>query len=267
MFYLLKMSLENASYIFFAAQILLESLPVSSSGHVLLLKYILDVQPELYIDTVFEYFSYVGTFIVWLVFFYKDWLAILKRSFSSFYNFINVFFYFLIIGIMMAFWLFICNFKINIPIYYLMALTALVLYLSTIIKIKNEINEVSFSLKNALVLGFAQGFAILPGVSRFGLTYSVAKFLGFSNRVAILTSIMIFMPVVALLAIGSVFKLTIEECSYLVLNFKFITFFVVSCILSYLIFYLTQYLLLKNKAWIFSIYLLIVAVGVFLLGR
>lgn len=267
MFYLLKMSLENASYIFFVAQILLESLPVSSSGHVLLLRYILDAQPELYIDDLFESFSYLGTFAIWFIFFFNDWVAILKKSFESFYNFLKVFLYFFVIGIMILVWLFLYNLKIDVPVYYLMLLTALSLYLSSRVKVKNEICEVDFSLKYALVLGCVQGFAILPGVSRFGLTYSVARFLGFSNRISILTSIMIFMPVVALLAIGSLFKITVEENWSLLLNFKFMSIFIASCIASYLIFYLTQYLLLKNKAWIFSIYLLIVALGLFLLGR
>ena len=61
-----------------------------------------------------------------------------------------------------------------------------------------------YSLKNALIIGLSQSFAIFPGVSRSGITLTTSRFLGMSRVDASRFSFLLSLPVI----IGSIiFKL------------------------------------------------------------
>lgn len=61
-------------------------------------------------------------------------------------------------------------------------------------------SEQEFKLSHALMVGFAQTLALIPGVSRSGATISMARFLGFDRVVAARLSFLLSMPAIYLSA-------------------------------------------------------------------
>jgi len=64
-------------------------------------------------------------------------------------------------------------------------------------------------LKNALLVGLAQCLALMPGVSRSGITITVALFLGYNRETAARFSFLLSLPIVAgagILKVGTLLK-------------------------------------------------------------
>jgi len=59
-------------------------------------------------------------------------------------------------------------------------------------------NERSWNLRDALVVGFGQALALIPGTSRSGITMTMALFLGYDRRSASRFSFLLSIPVIAL---------------------------------------------------------------------
>jgi undecaprenyl-diphosphatase len=87
-----------------------------------------------------------------------------------------------------------------------------------------------FPIKNALVIGFFQGLAILPGVSRSGSTIAISKILGMDPVRAARFSFLLFIPAIVgatLLKIGEIDE-TVAEVGALPLALGFLTSVVTS---------------------------------------
>ena len=72
--------------------------------------------------------------------------------------------------------------------------TGLIVWLSKDYSGSKEIDD--FPIKNALVVGFFQGLAILPGVSRSGTTIAISKILGMNPVRAARFSFLLFIPAI-----------------------------------------------------------------------
>lgn len=171
---------------------LTEYLPVSSSGH---LQFIGDLmQADFDKGTgAFDLMLHVGTLIPLFFIFYKDIINLFKAPYK---DFMYLFFASIPAVIVMG------AFKvldIAIPgkmLCFLFLITAAVLYI-TEVRAKNVRTIKEFDGKSAMIMGFAQAFAVLPGISRSGMTIcsgvlngndreKVAKFSFFMSMVAIL---------------------------------------------------------------------------------
>jgi undecaprenyl-diphosphatase len=64
----------------------------------------------------------------------------------------------------------------------------------------------SFTLRDAVLIGIAQAFALIPGVSRSGSTITAGRALGFDRSSAAVFSFMMSMPIIAAAAILKVPK-------------------------------------------------------------
>jgi undecaprenyl-diphosphatase len=62
-------------------------------------------------------------------------------------------------------------------------------------------DEYSLTLKDVLVIGFAQALALVPGTSRSGITMTAALFLGMSREAAARFSFLLSIPVIAAAAL------------------------------------------------------------------
>ena len=71
--------------------------------------------------------------------------------------------------------------------------------------------EANMTLYLALIIGFAQVFALMPGVSRSGITLTAALFLGFSRVSAARFSFLLSVPVIFLAGIYEASKLISSE--------------------------------------------------------
>lgn len=62
---------------------------------------------------------------------------------------------------------------------------------------RGQRDEYSLTLKDVLVIGFAQALALIPGTSRAGITITAALFLGLSREAASRFSFLLSVPVIA----------------------------------------------------------------------
>lgn len=62
---------------------------------------------------------------------------------------------------------------------------------------RGERDEYSLTLKDVLIIGFAQAIALIPGTSRSGITMTAALFLGMSREAAARFSFLLSIPIIA----------------------------------------------------------------------
>lgn len=71
--------------------------------------------------------------------------------------------------------------------------TGLLLFVSEYAGKENK-NLKNFSWSNAIIIGLCQGFSVIPGVSRFGMTMTSGMLLGFNKSFAVKYSFLLFIP-------------------------------------------------------------------------
>jgi len=135
---------------------------------------------------------------------------------------------------------------------FMLILTALLLYLAD--KAKNTSKNISF--KNALVIGFAQAIAMLPGISRSGATISTSVLLGNDKTKAARFSFLMVVPLI----FGKIAKdiiggeLTYDSANFMSLSIGFVAAFVAGLFACTWMISLVK----KSKLIYFSIYCVIV---------
>lgn len=170
---------------------LCEFLPVSSSGHLVLLQNMLGVEEgTLFFDTMLH----VGTLFAVIAVYYKQLWALIKKPFQK-----KV--YLLIISTFVTAALaliFKDTFDAAFEGRFLgigFLLTALILYLNERLSHgKRSINDMDYV--QALGVGLMQGVAIFPGVSRSGSTIAGARFFGLSKEAAAEYSFILSIPAI-----------------------------------------------------------------------
>jgi len=239
---------------------LTEFLPVSSSGHLELGKAILgddSVPEESLLFTVVLHFA---TALSTMVIFRKDIYDILKGLFAFKWNEDTQFVAKIALSMLPAAIIgftyeseFAEMFGGNIKLVgFMLIVTALLLYLAD--KAKNTNKKVSFT--NALVIGFAQAIAMLPGISRSGATISTSVLLGNDKTKAARFSFLMVVPLI----FGKIAKdilsgeLTYDNSNFTSLTVGFIAAFISGLIACTWMISLVK----KSKLVYFSIYCLIV---------
>ena len=66
------------------------------------------------------------------------------------------------------------------------------------------------NLRDAIIIGFAQVFAIIPGVSRSGITMTAGLLLGFNRKTAVRFSFLLMIPVITLAGSYEVYRYLVE---------------------------------------------------------
>lgn len=172
---------------------LTEFLPVSSTGHLLLGRKLLGLsEAGLFLDTMLH----LGTLLAVVVVFWKDILYMIKNPFSKLTLLI-------VVGtiptaiIGLAFENFFEEIsKTGVTVGWEFLLTGTILWVADNMKKKGNkgIDEITF--KDALMVGTLQGAAILPAVSRSGLTIAGALFQGINKQAAARFSFLISLPAI-----------------------------------------------------------------------
>lgn len=176
---------------------LTEFLPISSSGHLVIIS---SLSSELDLDTNDIAFLHIGTLFS-IVFFYR------KRIFEIFENLDTFVFYFKIIltGIIPAVLIGLLTPIQNIidesPNLILITgasylIFSLLLIFSGKINNSEALNIRDITVSQAFVIGIAQSIALLPGVSRSGVTLLTAIYLGIKKADAIYYSLLLGIPTI-----------------------------------------------------------------------
>ena len=103
--------------------------------------------------------------------------------------------------------------------------------------------------------------AILPGISRSGMTITTALLLGFSSRQAMLFSFLIAIPIISGATFLEIWKVSKQE----IITKEFLNFgiaFFVSFISGFFALKILKKFVIKNKFYYFSYYLFLIGLGI-----
>lgn len=178
---------------------LTEFLPVSSSGHLEIGKVLLGVEVKESLS--FSVAVHGATVLSTIVVFWKDIISLFKGLFQFKWN-EETRFVFLILVSMIPVGIVGVFFKDKVEAFFdgnllvvgfMLLITAILLTLSMVIKHKQE-RDLNFF--DALVIGIAQAFAVLPGISRSGATIATGLMLGKRRSdVARFSFLMVLIPI------------------------------------------------------------------------
>lgn len=195
-----------------AVQGLTEFLPVSSSGHIVISSafYKMLTGAEIVVtneEIFFDILIHLSTLFAVIIYFFGD----IKNILSNFYtaakeknyksdNFLFVIYILIATLITGVFGLFTKEAAHNLTenpfiVSIFIIITGCVLLISE--KIKKDENKKT-DIKTALVVGLFQGFAVMPGLSRSGMTISSAMFMGLKRFDAARFSFILSIPIILL---------------------------------------------------------------------
>jgi len=130
----------------------------------------------------------------------------------------------------------------------------MILMLSIYVCQKTQKFHARISTRQALIIGIAQGIALLPGISRLGITYVTGRWLGLTSKMSFLFSLTIAWPI---MTAGFLKELiagqTFVPCMTQALAFCLI----VGMILSYIGLLCMYKIVNKNKVWAFGWYMIV----------
>ncbi|MCD6449653.1 MAG: undecaprenyl-diphosphate phosphatase, partial [Thermotogaceae bacterium] len=219
---------------------LTEFLPVSSSGHLVFLSKVFGFRGDLpYVAML-----HLGTFFAVLIFTFQRLLYVLKRWRLVLMLLISTI-PAAIVGVFFENYIEGVFDHSVLPLSF--SLTALFLLFASVFNGRKSIDDLSWW--DALMVGIAQAIAIVPGLSRSGLTIATAIMIGYKKEDALYYSFLMSLPV----TFGAG-----------VLNFEgagasgFIGF-VFSFIFGLLALFLLKKIVLMNKLHFFGYYLLVIS--------
>tara|TARA_B100001250_G_scaffold292502_1_gene254132 strand:- start:116 stop:886 length:771 start_codon:yes stop_codon:yes gene_type:complete len=229
---------------------LTEFLPISSSGHLVIAQYFLGVVNK---GLFFEVILHLGTLISIIFYYYKD----LKKIFFNYLKgdcdtkiYVNC----LILATLPAsivgflFQNVIENAFIPSLVKWMFVITGLFVGLTYFIKNKTN-KKMIWSI--AIIIGFAQIFALLPGISRSGITISCALFMGIKHEKAAKFSFYMAIPIL----MGATFLQLISLDNYKdIFSVSIFVAFISSALSGYLVINFLLNIITKGKFYLFSIY-------------
>jgi undecaprenyl-diphosphatase len=246
-----------------------EPLPISSSGHIFILKNILNMS-DILNDLNFEIVVNFGSLIAIILIYFKD----LKRLFINFFKYIKtkdkgleIDFKYVLLVILGCIPIGIIGFILKEKIELLLQTTTIVgisfIITSIFLFLVKNINgnKENITWKDALFIGLIQVIALLPGISRSGSTLIAALFRNIKRDNALKYSFMLYIPI----SVGTMI-LSIKDIIFSNLNNMFLPYilgFISSLIVSYFALRWFINAVKKGNLLYFSIYCLIL--GIFIL--
>ena len=204
---------------------LTEFLPVSSSAHLVFMHELTGFEPNLAFDTVLH----IGSLVAVLAYFWNDVIQILKSFISSFIDLLKDLIailkrnprrnfkkgiqedkfkklaWFILIGTIPAglAGIFFKDFFESLfsditAVGFFLIVTGFLLWGSERVskRTENKSSLKEMNVKNSLLIGVAQAFAIAPGISRSGATISTGLFLGLERELAARYSFLLSIPAI-----------------------------------------------------------------------
>lgn len=230
-----------------------EFLPISSSAHLIVVPWLFRWKdPGLSFDVALH----LGTLISVIVYFYRDWIGLIHQGITK--------------GLTTSegklFWFIIVStipgaiigklfeekaetiFRNIVLVAILLILMGIVLYVADKISSKkNEMGKMAFW--KSFIIGISQALAIVPGISRSGITMTTGLFLGFNRETVARFSFLLSTPIILGAGILKIKGIAIQS-----LDLNFIAGFLASAITGFVsIKFLLKYLQ-KNGFNIFVIY-------------
>ena len=247
-----------------------EPLPISSSGHVYILRSILDVG-EL-TDLSFEIIVNFGSLLAILIIYFKD----IKKLVINFFKYFKTkneetrndhkYCWLIVLGVIpigIVGFLFKSQIENSLNSTKIIGvsflITALFLYLVRNIQGKKEDKDLTW--KDALIIGLVQIIAVIPGISRSGSTLIAALFCNIKRSNALKYSFMLYIPIsIGTTLLGIKDLITMPNLNEMILPYGL--GFISSFIVSYFTLKWFMNVVKKGNFIYFSIYCLILGLSI-----
>jgi undecaprenyl-diphosphatase len=241
---------------------LTEFIPVSSSGHLTILKHFFHIDD---LNTSFDILLHLGTVISVIYFFRKKIFELIKSLIK--YNDDKLkserqyFLHLVIVSLITGSLGFLMQKKIEtifsnvILVAIMFTITGIVVIFSDKIKHK-ETNTNMLDIKKTIFIGLGQTISIIPGLSRSGFTIFSSLIVGLEREKAATFSFLVSIPVILganILKINELLKLSLND--WLIYSVGFIF----SLLTGYLVIRYLMNLIIKAKLFIFGIYCIILS--------
>jgi len=268
-----EMSLSLVYAIFMGIiQGLTEFLPVSSSGHLVILQQLLGLEE---VGLGFNLILHIGTLVAVSIYYRKDLFLLFKEFFSLLKDVLTkgksdiranehrLLLVMLFIAILptaaIGFLfndLFESLFKTSYIVGYTLIITGIILWISNYLPVGSK-HAKDMTLKDALFVGLVQGAAITPGISRSGSTIFAGLATGFTRDLATRFSFLLSIPAI-LAAVVLEGPEIIKEVSAIGNVLPVVSGFIASAVSGYLAIDLLISILKRQKLQYFSYYCWIV---------
>jgi undecaprenyl-diphosphatase len=170
-----------------------EFLPVSSTAHLILFPWFFNWSGDVNTLT-FDIALHAGTLLSLILFFWKDWTELIAKKHRLFGLIILAS---IPAGVAGFFLNDIVENGLRRPLI-ISAMLIAVGFLMLIAEKANKYKDIEKTgLKDAIIIGIAQAIAIIPGVSRSGITISAGLFRGFEREAAARFSFLLSTPIIA----------------------------------------------------------------------
>ena len=233
-------------------------MPISSSGHLVIFQDLFGIRSS---GILLEVVLHFGTLVAILFYYYRDIISlsesIIIRSSKD-----RKYFIYLLIGILPAV-IIGYLFKDKIDILFKIELVSITLFATGCFLFITRFYDSNqqIDLRTALIIGLFQVLALLPGISRSGITISTAIIFGVDRKFATKFSFFMAIPMLIgalILQIPELTKLDAQTYIHLILGFfaSFVSgYFVIKWLIK---------LISKNHFWKFSIYCWLLSVITYL---
>ncbi|MBP1969027.1 undecaprenyl-diphosphatase [Virgibacillus natechei] len=248
-----------------------EPIPISSSGHLVILRELLGIEIE---GLSFEILVNFGSLIAVLLVFRNDIIRLIKNGFlyltkkeadaKADFQFIL----FLIIatiptGILgLLFEDFISEKLSGVAVVgYTLLITGAALW--AIRNLRGRKSDGELTVKDALIVGFSQAVALIPGISRSGATIVAAMLVGMKKETALRFSFLLYIPVSLGITVLSITDI-INDPNIDTLIIPYLIAFMAAIIASFFALKWFIHIMAKGKLGYFAIYCFIVGILVIL---
>ena len=186
------------SVVYGIVQGITEFLPISSTAHLILIPWFFGWKDP---GIVFDIALHIGTALAVIIFFIKDWIILIRSGFTKPKSDDGKLFWFIIIATVpgglagMLLDEYMERIRNPLLIGIVLIIFGIVLYLADRIG-KNKIELKNTGLLRSLYIGLSQALAIIPGISRSGVTMSAGRFLGMTRESAAKFTFLLSGPII-----------------------------------------------------------------------
>lgn len=246
---------------FISVQLIYETIPVSSSGHIALavclwcLNYRVKCQQvSLVLQTPeVALWMTVPTIFIIPLFFVKQWWFLLVHISRTWRIVSRLIGYMLCSNsITFGFYLFINYYSISIPLWFGFFITTFLLLALRFCPEKRSI----LTVDRAVLLGVVQGVALLPGISRFAAVFTASRYIGISNRRSFQISWMLQWPLGVGMALLSGYRYAQHFTHWVPVTIMTFTHVVLASVVSLGALYGVYWMVRYKKMWYFAVYMI-----------
>lgn len=182
-----------------------EFLPISSSGHLILIPYFTDMPDQ---GPLIDIAVHIGSFLAILLYFFRESIGLVRGGLAS----VGIgkaaeqkrLFWWIAIGtipaVVFGFFLkqggWLDSFRSTTLVAFNLIVYGVLLGIADRLGPRHKRYE-DMTLKDAVIVGVAQALALIPGTSRSGITMTAARFLGYERVEAARFSFLLALPAVA----------------------------------------------------------------------